>query len=115
MDRGAHGTPVGRQPRHHPGCPGRGGAIYHAGFAYKKAGVMLMDIRPVGSDQHDLFAPLPDPRRTALMAALERVNREFGRGALRLASEALQPGWAMPQEKRSPRWTTCWDELPTAR
>nr|WP_294865300.1 Y-family DNA polymerase [uncultured Pseudogulbenkiania sp.] len=90
-------------------------AIYHAGFAYKKAGVMLMDLRPVGADQHDLFAPLPNPRRQALMATLDRVNREFGRGTLRLASEALQPGWAMRQEKRSPRWTTCWEELPTAR
>ncbi|BAK76484.1 DNA-directed DNA polymerase [Pseudogulbenkiania sp. NH8B] len=86
-------------------------AIYREGFSYKKAGAVLMEIGPAGIDQQDLFAPLPDPRRTALMATMDRVNRDFGHGTLRLASEGLTRDWAMRQEKRSPRWTTCWDEL----
>lgn len=49
------------------------------------------------------------------MLVVDKVNREYGRGTLRLASEGVQQGWAMRQEKRSPRWTTCWDELPVVR
>lgn len=89
------------------------GHIYRPGFAYKKAGVVLMEIGPAGREQRDLFAQLPDPRRAAAMATMDRINREFGRGTLRLGSEDLQRGWAMRQEKRSPRWTTSWEELPT--
>lgn len=89
--------------------------IFRPGYAYKKAGVMLMEIGPVGIDQQDLFTPLPDPKRAAVMAVMDKVNREYGRGTLRLASEGVQQGWAMRQERRSPRWTTCWDELPVVR
>ncbi|MEQ6290557.1 Y-family DNA polymerase [Vogesella sp. GCM10023246] len=89
--------------------------VYRPGYAYKKAGVVLMEISPAGRDQHDLFAPLPDPRRAALMAVMDSINHEFGRGTLRLVSEGLHRGWAMRQEKRSPRWTTCWDELLLAK
>lgn len=89
--------------------------IFRPGYAYKKAGVMLMEIGPAGVDQQDLFTPLPDPKRAAVMEVMDKVNREYGRGTLRLASEGVQQGWAMRQEKRSPRWTTCWDELPVVR
>ena len=89
-------------------------AIYREGYGYKKAGVILTEIGPQGLEQRDLFAPLPDPRRAKVMAVMDRVNAEYGRGTLRLASEGLQRGWAMRQEQRSPRWTTHWDELITA-
>lgn len=88
--------------------------IYREGFSYKKAGVILTEIGPQGLEQRDLFAPLPDPRRAKVMAVIDRVNAEYGRGTLRLASEGLQRGWAMRQEQRSSRWTTHWDELITA-
>ncbi|MFC3627146.1 Y-family DNA polymerase [Vogesella amnigena] len=90
-------------------------AIYREGYGYKKAGVILTEIGPQGLEQRDLFAPLPDPRRAKVMAVMDRVNAEYGRGALRLASEGLQRGWAMRQEQRSPRWTTHWDEIPLIR
>jgi DNA polymerase V len=31
------------------------------------------------------------------------------------ASAGLKKGWGMRQERRSPRWTTCWDELLVVR
>ncbi|GHD81825.1 Y-family DNA polymerase [Vogesella fluminis] len=90
-------------------------AIYRKGYRYKKAGVILTEIGPQGLEQRDLFVPLPDPRRAKVMAVMDRVNAEFGRGTLRLASEQLQRGWAMRQEQRSPRWTTHWEEIITVR
>ncbi|WP_276607856.1 DUF4113 domain-containing protein [Vogesella mureinivorans] len=46
-------------------------------------------------------------RRKYSHAGLVAVNIRTSR----LASEKLHSGWAMRQEKRSPRWTTCWGEL----
>ena len=54
-------------------------------------------------------------REAAALQTLDRINRQFGRGTLRLAAESLHEGWAMRQELRSPRWTTQWDELPCVR
>jgi len=46
------------------------------------------------------------------MNVLDSVNRRHGRGALRLAiSSAPDRPWHMRQHRRSPRYTTCWDEL----
>ncbi|MDC7712396.1 Y-family DNA polymerase [Vogesella indigofera] len=85
--------------------------VYRDGYHYKKAGIVLMEISEAGREQRDLFTPLPDPRRTALMSTMDRINREYGRGTLRLGSEGIRKDWAMRQEKRSPCWTTRWDEL----
>jgi len=85
--------------------------VYRNGYHYKKAGIVLMEISEAGREQRDLFTPLPDPRRAALMSTMDRINREYGRGTLRLGSEGTRKDWAMRQEKRSPCWTTRWDEL----
>jgi len=85
--------------------------VYRDGYHYKKAGIVLMEISEAGREQRDLFTPLPDPRRAALMSTMDRINREYGRGTLRLGSEGIRKDWAMRQEKRSPCWTTRWDEL----
>lgn len=85
--------------------------VYRDGYHYKKAGIVLMEISEAGREQRDLFTPLPDPRRAALMSTMDHINREYGRGTLRLGSEGIRKDWAMRQEKRSPCWTTRWDEL----
>jgi len=46
------------------------------------------------------------------MATLDRINETFGRGTVRLGAEGLQQAWAMKQDRRSPRYTTRWDEVP---
>ncbi|MYZ51587.1 DUF4113 domain-containing protein [Malikia spinosa] len=51
---------------------------------------------------------------------LDLINDRFGKGTLRLgstrvrscwASEPQPSGWEMKQERRSPRYTTRWDEV----
>ncbi|RKQ61961.1 DNA polymerase V [Vogesella indigofera] len=90
-------------------------AIYQPGYGYKKAGVVLLEIGAAQARQPDLFAVSTDPRRAALLQTLDQVNRHYGSGTLKLASEAVSADWRMRQEQRSPRWTTCWDELPVVR
>lgn len=56
--------------------------------------------------------------RTLLMTAIDDVNQRFGRAALHLASAGLdgeRRAWSMKQERRTPRYTTHWDEMPVAR
>ena len=79
-------------------------AIYRPGYAYKKAGVVVHDLQPAGLLQHDLFATLPDPRQARVMATLDRINDRYGRGTLRVASEALGQ-WHCSQANMSPPWT----------
>ncbi len=88
---------------------------YRPGYAYRKAGVQLMGLSPADRVQGNLFVAA-DPRRQArLMAMMDRVNRRFGRGTLFLAAEGTGRSWAMRQARRSPRYTTRWDELALVR
>ena len=95
--------------------------IYRAGYDYAKAGVMLLDLQPATQGQQELElgddAVDHERRQARLMRALDTVNDRFGRGTLTLGSAGLcqEPGrrWTMRQERRTPRYTTCWDELLT--
>ena len=88
---------------------------YTPGYMYRKAGVLLMGLTPKDRVQGDLFVAA-DPRRQArLMEVMDRVNRRFGRGTLFLAAEGTGRSWAMRQARRSPRYTTRWDELAVVR
>ena len=49
------------------------------------------------------------------MAAMDRINRHYGRETVMLAGAGLHKRWTMRQAHRSPRYTTRWDELPIAR
>jgi len=91
--------------------------LFKPGYRYKKAGVMLVGIERACAVQGSLLA-LPeeaDTRRKALMTALDRVNSRWGREALRLAATGIKRSWTMRQERRSPRYTTIWSELPVVR
>lgn len=74
---------------------------------------MLMDISMAGAGQGDLFAPDPaeTARRAKLMQTMDLINRQLGRGTIRIASEARPKGWGMRQTRRSSAYTTRWDEL----
>ena len=85
--------------------------IYREGYRYKKAGIMLSGIQSNTVRQTDLFAPPPDPAREALMQAWDRINRQYGRGTVKVATELMGTNWRMKQALRSPRYTTCWQEL----
>lgn len=100
---------------------------YRRGFNYLKAGVMLVDLRPQGLRQEelDLFSPVAgggvEIRRqpkAALMGALDALNQRFGRGAVSVASSlqrAERVGYVSKQERRSPRYTTRLEEIPTVQ
>ena len=88
---------------------------YAPGYVYRKAGVLLMGLAPADRVQGDLFTDADPERQARLMAVMDRVNRRFGRGTLFLAAEGTGRSWTMRQARRSPRYTTRWDELAVVR
>lgn len=85
--------------------------IWKNGYRYKKAGIELHELTPAALVQGDLWAA-PDTRKTkALMKTIDSLNRDHGRGTLRFGTTGFQNKSALRSEKRSPRYTTCWEEL----
>lgn len=103
---------------------------FRPGFNYAKAGAMLTSLQPASEHQGelDLFsgsaeaeAAAPVKDRSALMDAMDVLNRRFGRDSVRIGATTLAShdaelrSWATKQERRSPRYTTRWDEMPVVK
>ncbi len=84
------------------------GALYHRG------GVLLSDLVKNDSFQPDLFGaknPAQFDKEVRRMKAVDKLNDKYGRRLLHAASEDLSRTWEPKHLTRSPRYTTCWDEL----
>lgn len=95
-------------------------SIYKPGFQYAKAGVMLLDLQDRSVEQIELDLEEPETRRdrSRLMLALDSVNDRWGRGTMKIGSAKVGDAprdWGMKQERRTPGYTTEWDDMPTAR
>lgn len=91
-------------------------AIYRPGYRYKKAGVMLTLLSAKATRQTSLFDdPVAQHTSAQLMTAMDAINTAFGRGTVRSGASGTTARWAMRAENRSPRYTTCWDELPVVK
>lgn len=130
--------------------------LFKPGFNYAKAGVTLMNLQAASQvdrqDELDLFSIAGDPvanapsgifpqrDRSALMEAMDHLNRRFGRDSVRIGSTTVASGsgqstsgrsgnrasgtaqrtaearrWATTQDRRSPRYTTRWEEMPVVK
>lgn len=88
--------------------------LFVPGLRYKKAGIMLLDIMPESVSQFDCFHPSETSKNTKLMTIIDKINATFGQDTLFLAAQGTHRAWQMRSEQRSPRYTTCWNELPLA-
>ncbi len=86
--------------------------IWRPEYVYKKAGIMLSEISPNSKRQEDLFAEAEPAGESKLMSVLDRVNQRFGRGVIRISSQDAGEDWSMRQERKSPAYTTSWQEIP---
>ena len=84
--------------------------IFRTGYGYKKAGVILSQISPASEMQTSLFSPVDRAKHSRLMEALDSVNREFGKGKVKVAAQGTTP-FHMNREHLSPRYTTDWNDL----
>ncbi len=93
--------------------------IYEPGYKMAKAGVMLLDLVPGCVLQGELDLEDEDHRdRTKLMVALDTLNKRYGKGTVHSgATGGTNKGkdWGMKQERRTPQYTTRWEDVPVAR
>ena len=108
--------------------------IFRAGLRYNKCGVVVSGLVPENTRQLGLFedrgsSALPEPEAAStmgtspktnleLMEVIDAINKRHGRGTVQLGammSTADTQGWQMRQERLSPRYTTCFREIPVVR
>ena len=93
--------------------------MYEPGYKMAKAGVMLLDLVPGSVLQGELDLEEEDQRdRTKLMVALDALNGRYGKGTVHSASTGgtnKGKDWGMKQERRTPQYTTRWEDVPVAR
>jgi DNA polymerase V len=85
--------------------------IFEPGQVYKKAGVQLSEIVSEDSIQTNLFGESMGENKKKLMLALDNLNVSMRNDILKFASTGTKRNWKMRQEKRSPRYTTRWEEI----
>ncbi|MEL4306913.1 Y-family DNA polymerase [Joostella sp. CR20] len=85
-------------------------AIYKQGYAFKKAGVIVMGIVPENTIQQSLFYQ-ENPKHKSLMQTIDRINSKLDRKKVKLASQNISKTWVMRQENLSKKYTTDWNEL----
>ena len=90
-------------------------AIYRTGYRYKKTGVLLMGLQGKGTVQATLFDdPIKQAKSDARMSVMDAINRKMGQGSMTIAASGIQHRWAMRRERKTPNYTTDWNELPVA-
>lgn len=95
-------------------------AIYQPGYRLAKAGVMLLDIQPANRQQFelDLGEAEPERDRSRLMKAMDAVNERWGKGSIKVGSGKVGEAprdWGMKQDRKTPGYTTEWNDMPTAK
>ena len=94
-------------------------AIYRPDYKMAKAGVMLLELQSDSVQQQELALEDDDVvDRGNLMATLDGLNLRYGRGTVSMASAGLagdRRAWSMKQERRTPAYTTDWNDLAVAR
>ena len=61
-------------------------AMYQPGGVYTKCGILLEELLVRGAGQGDFFA-VQDPRAPGLLAAMDGLNDQFGRGTVGIAAQ----------------------------
>ncbi|QJD59936.1 DUF4113 domain-containing protein [Pseudomonas sp. gcc21] len=90
-------------------------STYREGYGYAKAGVILTHIVDAEGYTADMFCPGDSAPSQTVMSLVDQINRKWGRGSVRFARTAAQPGWAMKRQYLSPSYMTEWSQLKKVR
>lgn len=88
--------------------------IFKNGFLYKKLGLIVYDLLPASHVQLHLFNRTcqdVNQKTESLLNAIDSLNRAYGAGSVRFASEGFKSTWRMRREMKSPSFTTRWTEI----
>ena len=88
--------------------------LYKKNYKYQKVGIILLDNIPYTIQQQDIFQKV-NPSRQKLMHTIDTINTIFGKDTVFHAAQGIQRAWQAKYERRSPRYTTRWDEVVWAK
>jgi DNA polymerase V len=88
--------------------------LFHAGYRYKKAGVIVDGLKPEQHGQLVLFQRIDREKEKILSRTIDELNRRMGRDKIRMAILGDGKEWKLRQENLSQRYTTNWEEIPVA-
>src|SRR6516164_7135451 len=83
--------------------------LYREGYAYSKAGVYLSKIAPQEVQQTDLYGDYSSEReykKALIMCVGDFINEWWRSNSIFFGAQGTDRVWKMPQERRSPRYTT---------
>ena len=93
--------------------------IYKPGYYYQKAGILLTEIIPQGKEQESLFnldhLQYKNPKKDLVIQKVDEINSLFGNNTLIFGSSGIKKEWKIKSEKRSDRYTTCFNEILTIK
>jgi DNA polymerase V len=84
--------------------------LYKKGYNYKKAGVIVMGIKPEKDHQFSLFDD-ENPKHKSIMKVIDTMNLKYSAPKIKIANQDLAKTWKMKQEHLSPRYTTAINEI----
>jgi DNA polymerase V len=90
--------------------------VFRPGMAYAKAGVRLSSITHRYQNQLSFFTACDDRRSIRLMQLMDKVNSLEGPKTLSLMACGVKAeAWKMKRNYKSPRFTTCWQDIPRVK
>jgi DNA polymerase V len=91
--------------------------MFKEGTDYRKIGVVFTGLvrEALASRQPTLFDPGRSDRMDSLMRTVDQVNARWGRDTLRFGAMGFGGRWQMHRERKTPSFTTRWDQLPLVR
>ena len=85
--------------------------IYASGFSYKKAGVVLHEIKSNKQIQMSCFDIPKRKKRNKLMKSIDELNSIMGNNKIRFASQGFNEYWQAKRKKLSPSYTTKYEDV----
>ena len=85
--------------------------LFKRGYRYAKSGILLLGLSEAMKATPTLFSPIDDRRSSALMAAMDLLNNNYGSGTIGFASAHTGKAWRLRMDRRSQSYTTQWEEL----
>lgn len=91
-------------------------AIFQAGYYYKKAGIIILDLVPQDENQLSLIVKKPAYKKNdQFMKIFDSINEKWGRKTVRYLATGMKQQWIAKQMKKTSRYTTVWSELLTIK
>ncbi|MBF0238952.1 MAG: Y-family DNA polymerase [SAR324 cluster bacterium] len=88
--------------------------IFRTGYAYKRVGILMINLHPPCPEQIGLF-PQDREKERQLMQAMDHLNQKYGRFCLQMGTAGFRKDWTFRRTRKSPAYTTRWAEIPVVK